>query len=54
MKKFLMTPAAVFCCTMTMAVFTACVNDSVDNPVIPEPVNPETPAQQAFWAPFDA
>ena len=36
-----------------MTVFTACT-DTVDNPVTPEPVNPETPAQQAFWAPFDA
>ena len=29
--------AAVLCCVMTMAVFTACVNDSVDNPVYPMP-----------------
>ena len=29
--------AAVLCCVMTMAVFTACVNDSVDNPVNPMP-----------------
>ena len=28
-----MTHAAVLCCALTMAVFTACVNDSVDNPV---------------------
>lgn len=40
MKKYLMKPAAVLCCVMTMAVFTACVNDSVDNPVI-GPVIPE-------------
>ena len=53
MKKSLKTLAAVLCCAMTMTVFTACI-DTVDNPVTPEPVNPETPAQQAFWAPFDA
>ena len=29
--------AAVLCCVMTMAVFTACVNDSGDNPVNPMP-----------------
>ena len=29
--------AAVLCCVMTMAVFTACVNDCVDNPVYPMP-----------------
>ena len=35
MKKILMTLAALFCCTMTMTVFTACsVNDNND-PVTP-------------------
>ena len=32
-----MTFAAVLCCAMTMTVFTACVNDGVDNPVHPTP-----------------
>ena len=41
------------CCLMTMVVFTACTN-TIDNPVDPRQVNPETPEQQAFWAPFDA
>lgn len=27
MRKMLMTLAAVLCCTMTMAVFTACEKD---------------------------
>ena len=39
----------VFCCTMTMAVFTACTY-SDDIPVAPDP---ETPAQKAFWSQFD-
>ena len=37
MKKYLMKLAAVLCCVMTMTVFTACVNDGVDNPVHPTP-----------------
>ena len=37
MRKILMTFAAALCCAMTMAVLTACVNDSVDNPVNPTP-----------------
>ena len=31
-KKYLMTLAAIFCCAMTMAFFTAC-SDNDDNPV---------------------
>ena len=38
---------------MTMAGFTACT-DTIDNPANTELVNGETPAQRAFWAPFDA
>ena len=53
MIKYLMRLATVLCCAMTMAVFTACT-DAIDNPVNPGSENPETPAQQAFWAPFDA
>lgn len=34
MKKYLMTLAAVLCCAMTMAVFTACT-DNIDNPTVP-------------------
>ena len=34
MKKYLMTQAAVLCCAMTMAVFTACT-DTIDNPTVP-------------------
>ena len=34
MKKYLMTLAAVVCCTMTTAVFTAC-KDQIDNPTVP-------------------
>lgn len=49
MNKYFWT----FTCAMTLAVMTACT-DAIDNPVNPEPVNPETPEQQAFWAPFDA
>lgn len=33
MKKILMTLAAVLCCTMTMAVLTACTSDHDDNTV---------------------
>ena len=29
-KKYLMTQAAIFCCAMTMAVFTAC-SENDDN-----------------------
>ena len=32
MKKILMTLAAVFCCAMTMTVFTACNNDDENEP----------------------
>ena len=32
---------------------TSCI-DNTDNPVVPVPTNPETPEQQAFWAPFDS
>ena len=39
-KKHLMKLAAVLCCMMAMAVFTACVNDNIDNPV--DPVTPVT------------
>ena len=31
-----MTLAAVLSCSMTMTVFTACTNDSIDNPM-PQP-----------------
>ena len=37
MKKYLMTLAAVLCCAMTMAVFTACTSDNDDNPANPTP-----------------
>ena len=37
MRKMNSWLAAVLCCVMTMAVFTACVNDSGDNPVNPMP-----------------
>ena len=40
MKKILTTLAVVLCCAMTMAVFTACTIDKVDNPVNPT-VDPE-------------
>jgi hypothetical protein len=40
MKKIMMTLAAVLCCTMISAVFTACNIDNVDNPVNPT-VDPE-------------
>ena len=33
MRKYLMTLAAVLCCAMTMAVFSACTSDNDDNPV---------------------
>ena len=33
MRKILMTLAAVLCCAMTMAVFSACTSDNDDNPV---------------------
>ena len=35
MKKMMMTLAAVLCCAMISTVFTACSNDSDDNPVTP-------------------
>ena len=35
MKKNLMTLAAVLCCAMTMAVFSACLSDNNDNPTVP-------------------
>ena len=35
MKKNLMTLAAVFCCAMTMAVFSACTSDNIDNSTAP-------------------
>ena len=31
MRKYLMTLAAVLCCTMAMAVFSACSSDNNDN-----------------------
>ena len=37
MRKMNSWLAAVLCCVMTIAVFTACVNDSGDNPVNPMP-----------------
>ena len=33
----MMTLAAVLCCAMTMAVFTACTSDNDDNPANPTP-----------------
>ena len=33
MRKIMMTLAAVLCCVMTMAVFSACTSDNDDNPV---------------------
>ena len=36
-KKYLMKLAAVLCCAMTMAVFTACTSDNDDNPANPTP-----------------
>ena len=41
MRKMNSWLAAVLCCVMTMAVFTACVNDSSDNPVNPIPSDDE-------------
>ena len=41
MKRMNSWFAAVLCCVMTMAVFTACVNDSSDNPVNPIPSDDE-------------
>ena len=38
--------------SMLLAIVSC--TDNMDNPVIPEPEDPETPEQQAFWAPFDA
>lgn len=38
MKKILTTLAAVLCCTIITAVFTACV-DNFDNPILPEEEN---------------
>ena len=35
MKKNFMTLAAVLCCAMTMALFSACLNDNNDNPTVP-------------------
>ena len=31
----------------------ACVNDGIDNPVTPVPVDPEPPEEQGLWAQFD-
>ena len=39
---------------VSVALFLASCTVNDDNPVIPEPVNPETPEQLAFWAQFDA
>lgn len=44
MKKFLLTLAAVFCCAMTISVFTSCGGDDDETPEPQKPEEQETPA----------
>ncbi len=51
MRKMMMTLAAVLCCIMTMAVFTACEkdHDGYDYRLIVEPKRPLTGLEAQSW-----